>query len=1256
MSAQVATPLASNQLNDENQNAGAGTGKRDESELIQPELEFPARTSDPSSCLTPLRDDQSAYASVAKACLQLCQFAGHGSNTIFQDTTNNASSDLFHDPSYVTSISTCIAALQECMQSHKDRRCRILACETLAIVARSAYARIRHSPLLYSVRDPAVNRLEDEIGTDVTVALATVVLDDEDDGVSASAMEAIGTLILSSSTIPGTVVHDELLYQIQSIAFGRSSPYAPTLRAVVDEDPSIPMAELQIRVQENVLSPRLLQILDRISQYSDTAFVAAALPCVTACLIHIVRTTPATLSLMDRAVFSKRWSEVDARNLVDTAVNALVLPLLQTSTDGAVARAAALSGLRLANACPHTPWAAIINQYSAVVLCEDLMETDLPLEQKLAGLAAAVIACRALPLAERTARLVFLVQQLVKLPASMSLSSSVSTAGLLISWQGWKGYRLPTRVGLFTEMALCFFVDDHDSSAASDHFETFLSAAIQNIDDDEGSLSPIKDEMLLVLATVALDIGRSFRLAPDGTPASTNSEALKKWFYLSWSILRAFVPSVLSGPKLAYLDEDVTLSTAGLTAYVQLLQDYLHGVGLLEPSTSVSLKLATNACPPHVLWDRMMDSAALLSKFETSDKGPPVATTKLMDELVAQELHHGVPSHHMRLFLLTLAADHWVQYMVSAAQSDFEAVTGTGTLSLNVKSGKDIITALSPQRIVKIIYASHVPIVNPDGRPKRDSVKKLAGETVKMCVACIENIALTAVGWRRRFGGSDAKQLISAAVASLQAKADDMLSEEIVTTIILPVSEAAIRRIQSHYESGPEGGTEFSLSELVIQPVKTKIKPLISSTKPAPVSIDAFQRGFWMQLCRQIVISRTRHAIYSSTTVDSNVYARAISPMRLTIPPVNDARDGRQLGTFGNPLAASDVWVKSCSAASDATQITMAATPQRLLRLDGEDEFRIGIFIRIFNMTAIDFMEGICLEVSSTLCEPADDTVGKHFAESLNMSFGELMIEAPLPFSTSTVYRQEVKAGDSLTWAIALGQEYSSSSCALELRPSVIYPKMNIEPEESGLVRVSLDINTGATVSSESVVETGSKSGEDDFLITSENGSQADTPKFTKVVVAGDLFQLPPMAGLQPCRLVFFVDRCGDYEAFRFLWFRMTHQLPPVKLERKDQEESRPQQEINDPISKKIATMSKLNWPGEAIPGGFAASAWAFSTLSGHHILCIFAVSDDQGNNPGRQALYFRSDSRSALFALVSSPLSRKAVVNAMLRDLVPSA
>jgi hypothetical protein len=1109
---------------------------------------------------------------------------------------------------------------------------------------------------LYSVRDPAVNRLEDEIGTDVTVALANVVLDDEDDGVSASAIEAIGTLILSTSTIPGTVVHDELLHQIQSIAFGRSSPYAPTLRAVVDEDPSIPMAELQIRVQENVLSPRLLQMLDRIAQYSDTAFVAAALPCLTACLIHMLSTTPATLSLMDRAIFSKRWSEVDARSLVDTAVNALVLPLLQTSTDGAATRAAALSGLRLANACPHAPWAAIIIQYSAVVLCEGLMETELPLEHKLAGLAAAVIACRGLPLAERTPRLVTLVQELVRLPASLSISSSTSTAGLLISWQGWKGYRLPTRVGLFTEMTLSFFVDDHESSAVSDHFETFISAALQNMDSDEGGLSPVKDEMLLVLATVALDVGRSFRLSRDGSVASTNSEAVEKWLHLSWSILRTFVPSVLSGPRLAYLDEDVTLTTAGLTAYVQLLQDYLHGVGLLEASTSVSLKLTANACPPHVLWDRMMDSAALLSKFETSGKGPSVTTTKLMDELVAQELHNGVPSHHMRLFLLSLAADHWVQCKVSAAQSDFEAVAGAGSTNLNVKSGKDIINALSPQRIVKIIYASHIPNVNSDGRSKRDSVKKLAGETVKMCVACIENIALTAVGWRRRFGGSDAKQIISAAVANLQAKADDLLSEEIVTSVILPISEAAIRRIQSHYENGPVGGADFPLSELVIQPVKTKIKPLISSTKPTPVSKDVFQRGFWMQLCRQIVISRTREAIYSSTTVDSNVYARAISPLRLKIPPVHESRDGRQLGTFGNPLAASDVWVKSCSAASDATQIIMAATPQRHLRLDGEDEFRIGIFIRIFNMTPIDFMEGICLEVGATLCEPADDTVGKHFAESLNMSFRELMTEAPLPFSTSTVYRQEVKAGDSLTWAIALGQEYSISSCPLELCPVVSYPKMILEPEESGLVRVKLDANTGAISSSESVIGTESKNGEDDFLIASESGSHADTPKFTKVVVAGDVFQLPPMAGLQPCRLVFFVDRCGDYEAFRFLWFRMPHQLPPVKLERKDQEESRLQQEINDPISKKIATMSKLDWPGEAIPGGFAANAWAFSTLSGHHILCIFAVSDDQGNNPGRQALYFRSDSRSALFALVSSPLTRKAVVNAMLRDLVPSA
>ena len=187
---------------------------------------FPAPAADPTPALVPLRDDLSAYALVAKSCLQINQYAGHGSSAHVQETSSVASSALFHDPSYSTIVSESFAALTTCIQEHKDRRCRILSCKTLALLARSAYARIRHSPLIYSMRDPTINRLEDEVGSEIPTTLSTAALEDPDDGVSASAVEALGILTLSSSPTTGTLVEDELLREIQSIAFCRVTPRA----------------------------------------------------------------------------------------------------------------------------------------------------------------------------------------------------------------------------------------------------------------------------------------------------------------------------------------------------------------------------------------------------------------------------------------------------------------------------------------------------------------------------------------------------------------------------------------------------------------------------------------------------------------------------------------------------------------------------------------------------------------------------------------------------------------------------------------------------------------------------------------------------------------------------------------------------------------------------------------------------------------------------------------------------------------------
>ena len=1191
---------------------------------------------------------------------------------------SSSSCALFHDPSYAKLVSASFTALITCMQQHKKRQCRILACKTLALLARSAYARIRHSPYIYALRDPVLHRLEDEVGTDVPAALVTTALDDADDGVSATAVEALGIMTLSSSYTTGTLVEDELQREIRSISFGTVAPYAPTLRAVVDEDPSIPQAELQTRIYENILSPRLLQLVDRILRYPETAWICKALPLLTASLVHQVQTMsfPSTKADMDRSTYSQRWSEVNVAGLVDTVVNAILIPALQHHLDGALAKTAALSGLRLAQACSSNnnnnnaggaSWVTPLARSIAETLHQELLHTTV-VEDQLASLAAMVIALRAVPLPERTPWLLTAAEYIYQfVPATTAAPLGIASAGLLLEWQGIQEYRRPARMGLWTELALSFFLDGPvpQQTTRADCLRSFLtnplisSILTQDSNSEESATLSPRPEILLAFTTVAVDSGRRFRLGPDGNVSVSDprAPAVDEWRQLAWVILTSFVSCVHLGPNPIYLEENLPLITAGQASYVQLIQEYLHTIGLLQTSCSVAVKLTTNACPPHILWDRMAESAALLARIEPFNLGGIDQTTRLMDEIVARERKQGVPSHHMRLFLLALAADQWVQCRFSILRHGYDEASSNSKSPLNVQSGRDIVMALSPKRLLAKMFAAHVPLAS---NTRRDPIKKLALETVRMCVACTENIALTAICWKRRFGSggsSDAKKLVSTAVGVLQGKLDETPADDNTRAVMGPLCEAAVRRIQAFYE-GEGGGAEpdeFPLSELVLQPGKTKIKPLISSTKPPLCPKDVYMRAYLMELSRQIVASRTEQAVLSFAPADTlHSPARpVVNWLRLAVPPVPESRDGRVLGNFGAPLAAWDNSVESSSTASDAAQLVLTYSPRRYLRYDGEDQFRIGVTLRIFNMTAIDFLEGIRLELGVS-CPQVDleDPVSVQSAESLGSTITDLTSDAPL-VSATVVYRNEVKSGEHLTWEISISSLDRSNP--VDLMPSVVYRNIKVEPDDVGTKWVGDSGGAGGGGGETSTTGAESRSGEDDFQVTntqkggSDKGEEAQTDN---VRVVGAPLPLSPLVGLQPCPLVFFRDRWGDAETFRFMWFRMPQQMSPLRVGRPSQGQSA---ENPEPTAQKIAAMSRLRWAGEAIPGGFAAKAWAFSSQGGRRVLCIFAESDGDGG-PGKQALYFRGDCKSLLYGLVGSKTARDAVVAAIIPGMIPMA
>jgi hypothetical protein len=313
----------------------------------------------------------------------LNQFAANGSSKATktsmspEDDSNTSffgsveyieSSSLFHDSTFAQILSESFAALLECIREHDDRRCRILTCKTVALVARAAYARLRNSPhALTGMRDDNnslnsgsnigtnnasstagnnyINRLDDEVGTDVPMALCMAALEDIDDGVAATAMSGLGIITLSTGSTPGTLNDDELWTEVRAILQVGQQHYAPSARQLVDEDSAMQQSELQVRVFENTICPRLLQLVSRFLALNHPSHVSLVLPVLTASLVYLSKTTlPAMGTIMNGNVNnddgSKKGNSLkrrigeqsDCSSLTEMVVDGMLLPWMQEST------------------------------------------------------------------------------------------------------------------------------------------------------------------------------------------------------------------------------------------------------------------------------------------------------------------------------------------------------------------------------------------------------------------------------------------------------------------------------------------------------------------------------------------------------------------------------------------------------------------------------------------------------------------------------------------------------------------------------------------------------------------------------------------------------------------------------------------------------------------------------------------------------------------------------------------------------------
>jgi len=1235
-----------------------------------PVLTFPVDVVNPLSHLSSLADNRSTYPAVARSCLHINQFAG-------------AEQSLWHDATYVKLISSILTAVTECAQCHEDRRCRMMGAKTLAIVARSAYARLRHSPLLCTIRDGTLNRLEDELGTDVPVALCMVALEDIDDGVSACAVEALGMLTVSTSAMVGSIVDDELLRQVDAIAHARPSPFSPTLATLSDEDPAIAQMELQCRVYENVLSPRLWRLVRRISHYDSTNHIMRVLPFLTGCLVHLVKTSPSNTFGMDRVSYAKRWIEVDALGIVHDVVISMLLPAMQQGNGSDLAHASTLSALRLAHVCPHTSWVGDVCRWAVVVLQEQLAAMDV-LEHKMAVIATLLVALRGLPLDERTTPLMVVANEVRFLPSTTIAPSGVTSPGLFVG--GF--YRRPARVGFLTELALSFLIDGPSDTSRAEQIELFFqspeakalissrsirkkqvhnwasnqSTSSQGHDQSSGgtrapggptpteefAATHVAEELVLAFCSVACEMGERY------LECGILSKELEDWISssiviltnLSWCV--NWHSRTLDSPLP---NEDIdsrtlfSMLTACQASYIRLFHQIFYITGSLSPASSVSLHLLPLASPERILLleDLAVANSALARyrQIEGLDNYQKDLWA-LADQFLENRFREGVPSRHIRISLISLLSDHWVHSIFSNEQSLAQ--------NMNEMNARELLTVLS-EEISSLTRELNLIVGSGQGHLKY----------IDVCVAAVENIALTAADCAGNEGGDldNSKFIVSVALAALEGgnlkEGNDSDQGDRLGPPMLRICSEAVKRIEDLKESpsifsllvttaardfNRRASSQIQKGSIDLHFTDVRRSPFILTdfVIDAPLVInDSAHYAYFTQYCKQVVSSRIDASIQTAPIA---ALSRGVSPpllihsrnwLRLAPPPLPLNRLPKA-GTSKSARVSTSGAIQTLSGGSDPVSFVLAYSVRRCPRYDCEPEYRLVVTMRVYNVTAVGIAQGVRMDLNIMQQRSAFAIAGGKGSE------GHILC------STQAIYKQEIKPGDHVTWEVTVDNWPPSGT--IELHPSVTFREMESEHPAPKMIEQEVQHEMKGSESK--------NSGDDDEETDpgmSRDGSLADDTIVgvdddnMDIVFQGEPVRLSPMVGMHPCPLVFFRDGRGDVDVFRFLWYQMPHRLPEMMLL---PVVPRSIGVTKDEYASSVADSSVVTVLEPIGTFGWSTKGWAFMTLSGNRLLCLLVEMGSLETGGITNMLYFRSDDETLFLSLMGSDVARRSVVAAL--------
>ncbi len=524
--------------------------------------------------LSSLQDEHSTFMEVAKACHFLNQFGTHGS---YNSTPNSSSSSSY--PSIITSMVTVLQSnilkieqytsdisqilniLSNTATNHLDRRCRIIAIQSLATIANSTLTKLITTPTLYSNRTDSIyiSRIQDEICNDVILTIVNCILNDDDDGVSSIAMETLSHFIHSDCVnIPNKNVITKEIFDLKcqfmtknnhlipkrSMWDGESGDYGCGGYAdtVQDVDNMSHKADLTWRILEYVLGPRVRKIFVRICLYKQREHRIRCLDVMNDIMIFVYKTERARRGVeLGKEGFAKRWYEFDSSILMQEYIDIFLVPMLHVSNIG-----------EMQHLCDNeeAEIGVVVNALMIchVVKCKDICFDQLirlsvqSLESKLLRskqsgqrqemksniVALLLIALRGVQRVDRVRLLVLIANVVATMPSIQSVPKDVISPAL----QFEDGKRLmPSRIGFWSEIAFAILLPDglstNNNSAIkadaskrkgdkqsswfvlnqffeSDSMKKILKSRASM--ETKGVINPV-DEMVYVFCSVAYSIG-----------------------------------------------------------------------------------------------------------------------------------------------------------------------------------------------------------------------------------------------------------------------------------------------------------------------------------------------------------------------------------------------------------------------------------------------------------------------------------------------------------------------------------------------------------------------------------------------------------------------------------------------------------------------------------------------------------------------------------------------------------------------------